>query len=134
MKDKKLFNFLLTDEQKSKLFSDASRNGFPTTSSYLIKLIEIGLPLPESLDLRMKLIDKKIDCLTDNVTAFHNRNFTLLEKIFKRIQIVYRVVAYSLARLFHMKSDPVSQDNLDDANAIIQHELDRIEKKYEGKE
>ena len=130
MKEKKLFNFLLTDQQKSKMLSDASRNGFPTASSYLVRLIEIGLPLPESLDLRMKFIEKKIDCLTDNVTSFHNRNFALLEKIFTRIQIVYRVVGYTLARLFYLKSGPVSPDDIEDANVIIKREVEEIEKNY----
>ena len=130
MKEKKLFNFQLTERQKAKLLSDASRNGFPTASSYLLKLIEIGLPLPESLDLRLQLIEKKIDDLTDNVTALHDRDFTLLKKIFKRVSIVYRVAAYSLARLFYIESGDVSQENVEDANVIIRDEIEEIEEYY----
>ena len=130
MQEKKLFNFQLTEQQKAKLLSDASRNGFPTASSYLVKLIEIGLPLPEPIDLRLRFIENKIDSLTDNVTALHNRNFTLLKKTFKRISIVYQVVAYSLARLFYMKPGVVSQDSIKNANVIIKREIEEIERNY----
>jgi hypothetical protein len=129
MKNKR-FTFTLENSLKEKLVHDYLKSKFPSISAYLNELIKRGLPTSEPLDLWMKLIDKKIDCLTDNVTAFHTRNFTLLEKIFKRIHIVYRVVGYALARLFYLKSGPVSPDDIEDANVIIKREVAEIERNY----
>jgi primase-polymerase (primpol)-like protein len=129
MKNKR-FTFTLENSLKEKLVHDSLKSKYSSISAYLNELIKRGLPSVEPMDVWMKYIDKKIDCLSDNITAFHNHHTTLLGKIFKRVYVNYRLAGYILARLFHHKSGLISQENKDAANKIIEVELEETENRF----
>ena len=129
MKNKR-FTFTLENRLREKLVRDSLKSNYSSISAYLNELIKRGLPTVEPMDIWMKYIDKKIDHLSDNITASHNQNTTLLGKIFKRVFVVYRLAGYILARQFHQKSGFVSQQNKDAANKIIKFEIEETDNKF----
>jgi len=129
MKNKK-FTFTLENSLKEKLVHDSLKSEYPLISAYLNELIKRGLPTSEPMDIWMKYIDKKIDSLSDNITAFQNRNTTLFGKIFKRVFVIYRLAGYILARQFHQTPGFISQDSKDAANKIIRGELEDTENRF----
>ena len=129
MKNKR-FTFTLKNSLKEKLVHDSLKSEFPSISAYLNELIRRGLPSVEPMDIWMKYIDKKIDCLTDNITAFQNHHTSLLGKIFKRVYVNYKLAGYVLARLFHQTPGFIPQDSKDAANKIIKSELEDAENRF----
>jgi hypothetical protein len=54
---------------------------------------------------------------------------TRLRNQYLKLQSFF-ILENALSRMFYMKSGPVSQDNIDDANAIIKGEVEELEKNY----
>ncbi|MCK4762751.1 MAG: hypothetical protein KAW12_11195 [Candidatus Aminicenantes bacterium] len=121
------FSFTLTPKQKDKLILDSIKLGYGSISAYLCRLIESGLNPDESIDLRLKLIEKKLDSLTDNVYADNKRKYSLLDTLFKKISIVYKIAAHILARTYLIEPGNITQDDYDRTKAYIDEQVRRIE-------
>ena len=118
----KLFAFTLKETLRQKLVSDSQNLGFPSISAYINELIRTGLPVSESLDLRLQLIEKKID------TLFHDIR-TLKGDVNRRTFITFRLTSYILARSFFIKQGDASEDDIKEANKIIEHEMSMFKKR-----
>jgi len=129
MKNKR-FVFTLENSLKEKLVHDSLKSNFPSVSAYLAELIKRGLPTSEPMDVWMRYIDQKIDCLGENITTVQNHHTTLLWKIFKRVYVNYKLAGYILARLFHQTPGFIPQDSKDAANKLIKSELEEAENRF----
>ena len=123
----KSFTFTLRNSLRNKLINDTINNGFSSISAYINELIKKGLPVDEPIDLRLKLVEKKLDSLTDNVFAHNKRTYSLLEKLFKKFAVVYKIAAHILARTFFIKPGNISQDDFVQTKAFIEEQVKRIE-------
>jgi hypothetical protein len=120
-------------EVKKKLILDFVRLGYSSKSSYINELIKRGLPVSESLDIRLQLIEKKVDTYTKNLEMQNKKTFSLLKDVFKRVHISTKVVFHILTRTFFIKSGQVPGDDISDANELIEEEVKEYEEQYERK-
>ncbi|MCK4766581.1 MAG: hypothetical protein KAW12_30590 [Candidatus Aminicenantes bacterium] len=125
---KESFHLKLPQVLKDKLIRDSASYKFSTPTAYLHELIKKGLPLTGNLDIRLQLIEKKLDSLTDNVFAHNKRTSSFLGKIYKKLYVVYKVAAYILARTFFIKPGNISQDDFAQTKAFIEEQVKKIEK------
>jgi hypothetical protein len=112
---------------KKKLILDSVRLGFNSKSLYLSELIKKGLPHSESLDIRLQLIEQKIDMLPGNsLSMFKNLSHEIdsaLRDVNKRTYITFRIVAYILARTFLIEDATISEGEINEANKFIENEM-----------
>jgi hypothetical protein len=126
------FSLNLDAQQKEKLYRDAGKNGFSSPTSYLIDFIEKGgSSVSDSLELRLQLIEKKVEVYSSNQEMQHKKLFTLLERAYKRIYVAYRLVSYILGRSFYIKPGNISMQDLEETNRIIDKEIDHVRKMSE---
>ena len=131
MKRNQRFEFKLTTETKKKLLRDSALNGYASPSAYLSELIEVGPPVSKNLDLRLQLIEKKVETYANNLEIQNNNILSLSKDIFKRNYIVYRIAAFLLSRSFFIKPGNVSEDDISDSNRFIEEQLNLYIKKHE---
>ena len=131
MKKDKRFEFKLTADMKRKLIRDSVLSGYLTPSAYLTKLIEMGPPVGDSFEVRLQLIEEKIDMLSKDNTYINNKILSIVQSIFKRNYIVYRIVSFLLARSFFSNPGRISEEDISSSDAFIRKELKQFEKKYE---
>ncbi len=132
MTNKKMTSFSLSEHHKNKLFADAKNFGFPSATAYFVELIEKGFTLPDSLNLRLQLLEKKIDTLSANSMTHHDKSFDLLKDMLKRIYVNYKIVFYILSRTFLINPGQISQDEVDSVNEFVEMEVHKAEKKFGG--
>ena len=132
MKKDQRFEFKLTSETKKKLLRDSALNGYFSPSAYLAKLIDIGPPVSEDLDIRLQLIEKKVEVYGNNLEIQNKKIVSLTQDIFKRNYIIYRIVAFLLSRSFFIKRGKVSEEDIDDSNRFIEEQLDNYMNRFEN--
>jgi len=126
--------FKISEEEKRKLIYDSVKNNFPSMTAYFKKLIETGLPVEENLDIRLQLIDKKVETNAANAEIQIKKIMSFVKDIFKRNFIVYRIVYFLLSRSFFIKPGETSEEDTANSKAYIEEQLRLYEKRYEGKE
>jgi hypothetical protein len=131
---KVLVQFKISEEEKRKLIYDSVKNNFPSMTAYFKKLIETGLPVEENLDIRLQLIDKKVETNAANAEIQTKKIMSFVKDIFKRNFIVYRIVYFLLSRSFFIKPGEISEEDTANSKAYIEEQLRLYEKRYEGKE
>lgn len=131
---KVLVQFKISEEEKRKLIYDSVKNNFPSMTAYFKKLIETGLPVEENLDIRLQLIDKKVETNAANAEIQIKKLLSMVKDIFKRNFIVYRIVYFLLSRSFFIKPGEISEEDTANSKAYIEEQLRLYEKRYEGKE
>ena len=103
-------------------------------TAYFKKLIETGLPVEENLDIRLQLIDKKVETNAANAEIQIKKLLSMAKDIFKRNFIVYRIVYFLLSRSFFIKPGEISEEDTANSKAYIEEQLRLYEKRYEGEE
>ncbi len=131
---KVLVQFKISEEEKRKLIYDSVKNNFPSMTAYFKKLIETGLPVEENLDIRLQLIDKKVETNAANAEIQIKKLLSMAKDIFKRNFIVYRIVYFLLSRSFFIKPGEISEEDTANSKAYIEEQLRLYEKRYEGEE
>ena len=126
--------FKISEEEKRKLIYDSVKNNFPSMTAYFKKLIETGLPVEENLDIRLQLIDKKVETNAANAEIQIKKIMSFVKDIFKRNFIVYRIVYFLLSRSFFIKPGEISEEDTANSKAYIEEQLRLYEKRYEGEE
>lgn len=121
------FSFTLTPKQKDKLIIDAIKLGYHSISGYLCRLIENGLPISKPIDLRLQLIEKKLDSLTDTSNYQDKRKESILTTMFKKIALVYKIAAHALARTYYIKPGNISQEDFERTKSYIDEQIKNIE-------
>ena len=132
--NKVLLQFRITDELKSKLIEDSIKNNFPSMTAYLEKLINIGLPFSDSLETRLQFIEKKVDTNAKNLEIQIKKLFSLLEKLNKRLLLIYRIISQILARTFYIKSGHITESDIEASNRLIEQEVNKILEKTENED
>lgn len=122
----------ISPEIKQKLTIDSVRLGFTSKSLYLSELVRKGLPVSESLDIRLQLIEQKIDMLPGNILTMlknqSNEIGTSLKDVDRRTHLTFRIVSFILARTFLMAKGTISEDDIKRANTFIENELNAFKK------
>ena len=131
---KVLLQFRIHDELKNKLLADSIKNNFPSMTAYLEKLIKIGLPFSDSLETRLQFIEKKVDTNAKNLEMQIKKLFSLLEKINKRLLLIYRINSQILARTFYIKPGNITEHDIEESNRLIEHEVNKILEKTENED
>jgi len=125
------FTFRMPPMLKEKLYSDCRRYNFPTPSAYLCELVKRGINLTEPIDLKLKVIDQKIETLTSFIKANDQGILPRMMFLIKRVMVIYKIVANSLARNISMAGNEIPEESIMQTNSIIEWEFARVEKKFE---
>ncbi|MCK4765399.1 MAG: hypothetical protein KAW12_24570 [Candidatus Aminicenantes bacterium] len=120
------FQFRLPDDLRNKVLRDSVMMGFPSISSYLCKLIEIGLPQIESKNINVQDVIQEQRILLDSLSEKVN-------DLQKRDYITYKIAAHILARSFFTKPGVLPENIIAEANSLIESEVKNMEKKFRGK-
>ena len=133
---KEKLSISLSPEIKKKATLDSVRLGFTSKSLYLSELIQKGLPVSESLDIRLQLIEQKIDMLPGNILTmlknFSHEIDASLSDINRRTHVTFKIVSFILARTFLIKDGAISDDEVKRTNSFVENEINTF-KKMSGK-
>jgi phosphorylcholine metabolism protein LicD len=117
------FHLRLSTALKAKLIRDSALSGFATPTAYLQELIDRGLPLSKSIDMRLQEFEKNLDTELDNLS-------NKVKDMHKQIYLVYKVAARVLVRSFYIKPGSASENDLAETNSILESDFINVEKKF----
>ena len=125
-KTKTTFNFSLPNDLKTKLLRDSALYGFATPTAYLRELIERGLPVSKSIETRLKAIEEKQG-------EFAGEMAKEVLNVHKRLYVTYRIAEKILTHAVYIKPGPVKEEAEDEANAMIDEEIEYTREAFKNR-